>query len=391
MKDSQNDIKTLFRVNDRCYAPDTRGHIYQATIKRIVSNPEVSQKITSKYLVHFMGWNSRYDLWLTEDKLLPDTEESRLAAQQVQIQLKELKNRKNKKTSPAKKPKEEKASTPDKRNGEALRDTMELSPSYREQVSKECQTLLDSCKLPVSLQNILVQEHLYFNPLLYTNTKGQQNNNKKKVDSNTGEQDLPADIHVQRILHKFAKVSIREKRRLYCAKLDKNVVRDEIVRMKQMYNNFANDMCLLFDAALPKCLLYNFEREQYHRLLLRRPCETLPEKEPLENKPNHNDTFSGCGNGTGSNRNVNVPMMSQVYSGEYLLRMITRLPFLLSSIKRDAADKKYSSMSIMLKWKVAYHGQINQLAKLMSELVCFLDKYKSQIFKGKYLEEYKQT
>ena len=261
------DIQPLYKVNDRCYAPDTRGHVYLATIKKIVPvNLEKSQQEhATKYLVHFMGWNSRYDLWLTENKLLPDTEESRLAAEGVQNQLKqELEIRKNKKNSPAQKSMEKKKSTSDKRNGESQDGSMELlSPNKNEDVSKECQILLDSCKLPVGLQSILVQEHLHFNPLATATTKGPQN--VQSSDSNRRrEHDLPADINVHRILHKFAKVSIHEKKRQYCGNTDKNVVRDEIIIMKQIYKNFANDMCLLFDAALPKILLYNFEREQYH-------------------------------------------------------------------------------------------------------------------------------
>lgn len=369
-----NDSQPLYKVNDKCYAPDTRGHIYLATIKKIDCSPSETQRYKLKYLVHFMGWNSRYDVWHTEDKLLPDTEETRSAAQQVQLQLKELKDRKKKKNLPPKQSKKNKKIKSEKVNGVIHRDSVEQkSPSYHERISKECHTLLDSCKLPVGLQNVLVQEYLYFSPL-----QGRQNN-LNMADSKNRQHELPACIHVQRILHKFAKVSIREKKRVYCAKMDSSVVKKEISFMKQMYNDFVSDMCLLFDAALPKFFLYNFEREQYHRLL--RPLENVPDEEPLEKETNHHDDVI-----SGSSTVRENASMSQVYSGEYLLRMITRLPFILSSIKRDAANKEYSSMSILLKWKIAYRSQLNHLAKLISELVRFLDRYKSQMFKGKYLE-----
>mmetsp|Transcript_8351 Transcript_8351/g.15754 ORF Transcript_8351/g.15754 Transcript_8351/m.15754 type:complete len:388 (-) Transcript_8351:77-1240(-) len=382
------DIQPIYKVNDRCYAPDIRGHVYSATIKKIVHGyRETSMhEHATKYLVHFMGWNSRYDLWITEDKLLPDTDESRLAAQQVQNQLKQEQNsRKNKKNAPVQKLTDKKKSNPEKRNRIYKDGSRELlSPNNDEDVSKECQILIDSCKLPIGLQNILVQEYLYLNPLGTKTLKGQQK--MRRLDSQKRrEHDLPAGIHVHRILRKFAKVSIGEKTQQ--SNMDKNVVRDEIITMKQTYKDFARDMCLLFDVALPKFLLYEFEREQYHRLL--RPLETLTDKETLENKSNRKGALGNRGAGSGGSSGVNESKMSQVYSGGYLLRLIIKLPFLLSSIQSEAsAKKKDSPSSILLKWKVAYHSQSMNVAKLMSELVCFLDTYKSQIFKGNYLPEH---
>ena len=71
---------TKFAVGERvlCYEPDiTMARvIYDAKIL-LVDWPENKKNLTGKdchYLVHFLGWSSTWDRYVTEDFLLKETE-----------------------------------------------------------------------------------------------------------------------------------------------------------------------------------------------------------------------------------------------------------------------------------------------------------------------------
>ena len=59
---------------------------------------------TWQYLMHWNGWGSKYDEWLNEDLLYPDTDESRRVAESLRSSVptdKQGKGKKNKKDGPA--------------------------------------------------------------------------------------------------------------------------------------------------------------------------------------------------------------------------------------------------------------------------------------------------
>jgi len=102
------ELISAFQPNDRCFAGSGgTGYVYLATIKQIaqLSYCDESEGVRWKYLVHFNGWNSRYDQWMTEEKVFPDNEHYRAMAEKSQEELLEIEQNRKEKKSQAEKEK----------------------------------------------------------------------------------------------------------------------------------------------------------------------------------------------------------------------------------------------------------------------------------------------
>jgi hypothetical protein len=256
---------------------------------------------------------------------------------------------------------------------------MQLNENQKElSIMEDFQSILclleNSCKLPKELQHILIKKQQTF----------------KTVKSEG--HDLPAKIHVKKILRGFVRFVKMEHEKQRARKQgvdgggdDDDGGGNDMCEVAKQYKAFARDLCVLFDALLPKFLLYDFERDQYHRIVMG------------TNRKTQNDGGSEPRNGTsGPSSSSSSSSMSKVYGGEFLLRMIVILPFLFSSIQSQSttvtgtgtatADHNHHGHAVLSQWKVACDCQIENVAKLLEELVSFLYNFRDEIFQQGHID-----
>ena len=379
------EVTSAFQPNDRCFAGSGgTDYVYLATIKQFaqLSYCDETKGPRWKYLVHFNGWNSRYDQWMTEEKVFPDNEHYRAMAEKSQEQLQEIEqNRKDKKAQAEK----EKKRNVERRQSHGSTSQTEESfkkkrgrPRPKEQCSikmKEC------CELPITLKLVLVEEQSFINRLGKTSAfTGFDRVSAEDLVPARKIHDLPATIPVQRILKKFAKSTIKSKKHAQIKDEAGTSINVDYEILQKRYTDFASHLSSLFDSILPKFLLYEFEREQYLSL-----C-----KSNNNNKNNNGPEVDGAATESETS-------MSNVYSGEFLLRMIVRLPFILSAMEATCTTKVNKSGSLVNEtgntttqkdffadWNAKYMEEGEEVAETIYELVVFLQKNRDQIFKGKY-------
>jgi mortality factor 4-like protein 1 len=375
--DAGEEMISAFQPNDRCFAGSGEtDYVYLATIKQFaqLSYSDEIEGPRWKYLVHFNGWNSRYDQWITEEKVFPDNEHYRAMAEKSHEQLQEKQNRKDKK-SQAEKEKKRNVERRQSYGSTSQKEESLKKKSGRPPKMKEC------CELPITLKLVLVEEQSFINRLGKTSVfTGFDRVSAEDLVPARKIHDLPATIPVQRILKKFAKSTIKSKKHAQAideAATSKTV---DYESLQKRYTDFASHLSSLFDSILPKFLLYEFEREQYLSL-----CK-------INNNNKNNNGPEADGAATESETS-----MSNVYSGEFLLRMIVRLPFILSSMEATTKVNKSGSLAnenadtttqndFFADWNAKYVEEGEEVAEIFNELVVFLQKNRDQIFKGKYRE-----
>lgn len=270
-----------------CRDKNNDTHYYEAKVCKVkcISEHEWS------FYVHYLGWNSRWDRWATKDDLVDDTEENR----KTYLKPKETKKRKkDSETSPNRK---RKAPT---------------EATAKKQIAK----YEDYCDLPFTLKTVMVDEYEkitrkgYDSPHFYDCDPSPRPARSVHV--------LPATVTVQQALQQYQK-------KRGGATEDKT--KQEAVR------RFCEGLTLVFDDALPVCLLYAEERPQYEFIL---QDSAFKSKRP-----------------------------SEIYGCEFLLRLMVRLPTLL------LAEPK-AGMEVM--------------GPLIADLIVLLQKNRQACFKGKYRE-----
>jgi hypothetical protein len=345
----------LFDINEKIYAADECGDIYLATIKKlkIISDNE---KPCWKYLVHFDGWNSRHDKWASATDILPDNEESRYLAEQSKLKVKEVeRKRKERKTlidneRKRKLDRRKRVSAKVASGGTSAEGMVKkrARPTESKRLMHEC------ASLPFSLKQVMANEQteLMNAPIDVTSEFSRRLH------------DLPSSITVELILKQFSKSSIKNRA--------ESTINIDMANIELDYISFTDGMIKLFDHMLPKYLLYNFERDQYLQL--------------CTDRRGQNASVAG--------KEVNVEESeprnpSAIYNGEFLLRMIARLPYLLSAMNESASACKLQGhgkddSNILSNWNTKYEDSSNSLSALITELIVFLQKKKDKIFKGKY-------
>jgi mortality factor 4-like protein 1 len=273
-----------------------------------------------KYRVHYQGWNSRWDRWLTAHQIAGSKQEedlraagllssSSVAAGKAVTQPEEdVENEESFVNASRRKRKIQ---------GEMAEGTNRAAATFvsrkrRTVQRKQLLPYVDACELPLTLQTVLVEEWERL-------TRPQTKLGKpplRLVHS------LPASVTIQQVLKHFCKkqAKLTEKEGPGAGE---NSPRDASV-----VNDFCSGLNELFQSALPTCLLYNQERPQYEALL--------------------------------ANPSLSQKPWTEIYGCEFLLRLYVRLPFLLP-------DSKSSAMS-----------------PLLSDLLVLLQKNRQTCFKGDY-------
>ena len=368
----ENELRPLFEPNERCFAMgDETGDVYLGKIKQVAQLASGKKGPRWKYLIHYNGWNSRFDQWIMEEDVFPDNEHYRAISEKTQTQLREMEQCRKDNKSRAEK--EMKRTFEMRRSNDSRSQTEETPKKMRGRPPKEQWSMQESCELPMTLKIVLVDEQSYINRLGKTSSfTGYDRVSDDPIPARKLH-DLPSSITVHRILKQFARSVVKSKKAVEAK--DNDTVESTSVdyaALQQNCKDFASYLSNLFDAMLPKFILYGFERAQYLSL-------------------NSNKDKGSEAEGAAFESDIS---MSSVYSGEFLLRMIVRLPYILSVVEcMPKLNKSPGSHTnggnehgIFSKWNAKYKIEGKEFAKLVSELVVFLQKNRDKIFKGKYRE-----
>ena len=242
---------------------NTNEQYYEAVVRKVrcVNDNEW------KFYIHYQGWNSRWDCWVSASDLVHDTEENR------KVFIKEVPSRKRKKDADS--------STASgsggggsgrKRKTSSSSDSTGSTLAYYQQY----------CELPFTLKTILVEECEKITRKGYDSPHG-YDCELSAIPPRSVHQ-LPAPVTIKQVLQHYQK---------------KRGGSSEDEEKQQQVRRFCDGLGKLFEDALPFCLLYPQERPQYESILR---DETLKDKS-----------------------------LCEIYGCEMLLRLMVRLPVLLQA------------------------------------------------------------
>ncbi|GAX15359.1 mortality factor 4-like protein 1 [Fistulifera solaris] len=276
-----------FQIDQRVYAADKteKGAFYEAIIRKVRAlSPDEWE-----FLVHYQGWNARWDRWVSCDWLQPDTPENRLKYQQQQTQHNEEKVSSAEKTNKKRKSSNEQPFTSRRRlSNTSCTRSVDLKYLYS-----------DYCELPFTLKTVLVDEYEKITRCGW-DCKYRRDSPMKYTKPARMVHCLPAPVPVRKVLTHFRKRKLK-----YLAKqaeVSENTAPS--APTAEDIQTFCEQLELLFQKALPTLLLYPEERPQFEEF-----------KATVPDDANWIDYF-GC---------------------EYLLRLYVRLPVLLQ-IERHSIE-----------------------------------------------------
>jgi mortality factor 4-like protein 1 len=318
-----------FNVDERVFCKEGDA-IYQAIIRKARRNNDGNGW---SFLVHYLGWNARWDRWTSSDHLFSNTPENKL-----------LLETKSQQHEPITVPATASAVTdmPRKRGRNSLDSTsMRTTKLQRKSTSTNIKrqtasaTYADFCELPFTLKTVLVDDCERITRTAWDSQHGYDFENpygakRKHTKPARVVHNLPATITVRKILHHFRKKQIQS--------MDATVTSASLpgCRTTEQVQEFCLQLGQLFSEALPACLLYPEERPQYNALV----------------KQQHEQRRDDC--------------LLDTYGCVHLLRLFVRLPALM-----------------MQKSYVGDHKTARTFGPLLAELLVLMQKNK-QLFGGIY-------
>ena len=272
----QKSAQPPFQIDQRVYAADKadKDAFYEAIIRKV----RTFSQDEWEFLVHYQGWNARWDRWVSGDWLLPDTPENRLKYQQTQQN-------------------EEKALSVETKVTKKRKSSIDQSSSTRQRLSNTTCTrsvklylYSDYCELPFTLKTVLVDEYEKITRCGW-DSKDRHDAPMKYSKPARMVHCLPAPVPVRKVLSSFRKKKLKTlaKQAAASENTDPSTPSDEDIQA------FCEQLGRLFQNALPKLLLYPEERPQFEVL----------------------------------KKTVSDPQWMDFYGSEYLLRLYVRLPALL--------------------------------------------------------------
>ena len=427
--------RQLYRVGDVVFAEDKSSMLWEAIIKNCKLQPTNKKKAPSsspstsaagspatrthewKYLVHYQGWNARWDRWTDGSDLRRDDPRVRAEAQRRHDEAaereREHKARQREKreqqrsassSSAAAARKRKKAvdgsggdngdfggggtsddaasdgNTAASKSGKRRRMTSPAASKSRSKAagppSRECvqSTLEMCCALPFTLRTILVDDKANITRLGRYVASGYDDvrcvpNWKPPRMVHV----LPSALPVKILLQQFwkeKKKSIKENAKS-AARMAKNKeeearsdfsdleagdiagIKERQAALEIKWKNFLQGIIDLFDDALAPFLLYNQERAHY-----------------LAAKMDHAQGRVENGDGDAA------PSASDIYGAELLLRLFVRLPQIVASSSCQSVEAPL----------FPDRASLTSFADCMSDLIVHLQKNKAACFKGRYRE-----
>ena len=336
-----------------------RGRVGAAAVHALDQNNNgVGSGILQEWChhIHFNGWNSRWDRWVTEQDLFDDTIENRKRVGENSGKLKQKEDTKKRKRG---------AATTTENGAECS-----SSPLHR-----NLQLITRACELPFTLQTVLCDDRdkiivkVYPPPIL----TAPGCSSKKEQKNITMLHVIPAQLSIVDLMGQYIQTKKQEDleafanyhRRLQrdssgnssCSdggggdgsSIDDILTKEDLKMNKKKRKEFALSILALVDASLPLFLLYAEERDQFTKLMAQFSKESFDQTR--KRQPSH------------------------LYPAEFLLRLFLKIPFLLSEF--DA--KKNNPTSILLSDEKA-----QDFARFLSELIVFIQKRVDESFTGNY-------
>jgi len=267
-----------FVENEKVYCHDgnNKTNYYEAIIRKTKFENGVWS-----FMVHYSGWNNRWDRWMEAEHIWKDTSENRAKIQAQQEQENNTTATEAATSNTASTSKRSRTSESDgvRRKRLAVRNSHNTSGAASTVDQQQQFVYQDYCELPFTLKTVLVEEY-----------------ERITASKHRLVHALPAPVPVSKVLNHFAKRKSKD-----CIKHPESGLTPELVQ------SFVQGLTQLFDEALSTCLLYPQERPQYEALVSSNKATTAATPPPLV------DCY-GC---------------------EFLLRLFVRLPMLLQQMNNS--------------------------------------------------------
>lgn len=330
-----------------------------------------------EYLVHYLGWSSRWDKWLADPDLLEDTPANRAMAQvdKEKAKKKERERKEKAKEKERAKAERKKARKLQEENRKRDADDMEDDDEYEDAGP----TIEDYCALPFTLKTVLVDDR----DKIRTAAGWADELCPPEDDAAWGSDEeegregwrpprlvhsLPAPITIRKVLKGYVKLkkqeAAAEAAKVLDAAEEKDSGEDEgetsaaakaaasaaVSAAEAEARGFVEGVAALFNDALPVCLLYEEERAQY--------ASTMAEaRESRDVEANGTTPPLGA---------------ADLYGCEHFLRLFVRLPALFSVMSSRSGGSDRTSAAV------------EELGPWVADLIVFLQKNRNACFKGRY-------
>ena len=376
--------------NNNNTAPTTDSHrLHPAVIRKVRWNaapppptPEGSSGIVGgggvlvgngcwEFLVHYSGWNARWDRWRQAHELVPDVpperEKYRLQQEQREQEQRGVasqsdagaaaaaaaasRKRKGRDAAPGSSPTE---ADPTQAGGNVL--LRSSNRNLKQRIHRSANPLSSQqrslplaayCELPLSLKTVLVEEWERMSRRGWNSPHGRDPPPPPLSEVSGGDSSavglhrpdhparavhhLPAKVTVKQVLQHFGKSRPQPPSDFPPPPSSTSSV--AATATPAQVQEFCRGLLELFEAALPTCLLYPQERPQYRAI-----------------RAEHTSKAA-----------------SELYGCEYLLRLLVRLPALLQAEGREGASTPFS-------------GRRAFVGPLLADLVALLQKNRQALF-----------
>ena len=299
--DDDDENRPIYQIDQRVFCREKKN-MYEAVIRKTSFK---HGKWT--YFVHFAGWNTRWDRWVEDCELCEPTEELRkeaAAAAQEEKQFKKVKQ------TDRKRKKREGDANPGESHGKRRTEV----PSWEKY-----------CELPFTLKTVLIDEKDRIMRVSFRGPKA-----GVETDFEPGQWRTARDVHILP-----ATVPIKSVLKFYVKMKRKEAATPEAANVAESSAKaFVEGLSMLFEEALPVCLLYHPERAQYIEIR--------------------------------SNPTTKELRTTEIYGSEHLLRFFVRLPVILEH-SSDPVSRRETGQHI-------------------ADLIVLLQRNRSTCFKVKYRE-----
>jgi mortality factor 4-like protein 1 len=263
--------------DQRCFCRDQNDpeQFYEAVVRKVRCKAENEWH----FLIHYLGWNSRWDRWVANEALLPDTPENRTRHIKERKRKKEATSSSTTTGTPGTTTSGTGGSGSASRKRRSVASSAVSSNNSTEDVLSYFQ---EYCELPFTLKTILVEECEKITRKGFDSPNGYDCEVTPKPARSVHQ--LPPAVTIHQVLQHYQR---------------KRGGTDQDKEKQQQVRRFCDGLGKLFQDALPVCLLYPQERPQYEEIL---------QDENLKNKS-----------------------LAEIYGCEMLLRLLVRLPILLQA------------------------------------------------------------
>ena len=330
------------------------------------------------YLVHFLGWNARFDRWVRKRDVFEDNAVNRARMGTTSNKGTPSKEQLHSGGTVNAKPKGK--SDPDEP------DEHQAKGKVKSTEQRNLQVISKACELPFTLQAMLVDDKDKITRVVYPFHIGEEDGPKV---GNIFLHVLPAELSIVEVVGQCIKASkkedllefAREQQKQHGeAKNDENynsrrpsffatrIVSKELLKSrKSKRKKFAMDIVSLFDATVGLFLLYEQERECHARLVRRM-------------------------NGSNGAKKEDSSLLSSKYGAVHLLRLFVKLPEILSKYGMPIAnggdgereDDKAKSRQAQDEDILLSRNKSNEFAGFLSELIVYLQQHLDESFRLNY-------